>query len=69
MAKEINLDDTVYIISETDLSGRIIEANDDFVRISGYTREELIGKPHNILRHPYMPKEAFEEMWGHDSKR
>lgn len=64
MSKEINLDDTVYIISETDLKGFITKANEDFIRISGYSEEELIGRPHNILRHPCMPKETFEEMWS-----
>jgi len=51
------------IISETDLSGVITFANRKFVEISGYDRDELIGKPHNIIRHPDMPKAAFKEMW------
>jgi len=53
-----------YIISSTtDLKGRILEVSDAFCHISGYTREELVGKPHNVIRHPDMPKSAFKEMW------
>ena len=51
------------IISETDLKGIIVYANRKFCEISGYTSEELVGKPHNIIRHPDMPKAAFEKMW------
>ena len=53
-----------YIISSiTDLKGRIIDVSDAFCDISGYTREELIGKPHSIVRHPDMPKEVFRDLW------
>lgn len=55
--------DEVSIFSVTDEKGVIKEANKNFELISGYKREELIGKPHNIVRHPDMPKEAFKEMW------
>jgi len=51
------------IISRTDLSGKITYANETFCEISGYTQEELIGQPHNIVRHPDMPKEAFTDLW------
>ncbi len=51
------------IISRTDLEGIITHANDVFSKISGYSVDELIGKPHNILRHPDMPKSAFAHMW------
>lgn len=51
------------IISRTDLSGVITYANDTFAKISGYSSEELIGKSHNIVRHPDMPKSVFENMW------
>ena len=51
------------IISRTDLKGIITYANETFAHISGYEPEELIGKPHNILRHPDMPKSVFKELW------
>lgn len=51
------------IFSKTDLKGIITNVSDAFCKISGYTREELIGKPHNIVRHPDMPASAFKEIW------
>lgn len=51
------------IISETDPKGVITYANRKFCEISGYAPDELIGQPHNIIRHPDMPKEAFKKMW------
>ncbi|MGE4456779.1 MAG: PAS domain-containing protein [Arcobacteraceae bacterium] len=51
------------IISRTDLRGIITYANETFADISGYGVAELIGKPHSILRHPDMPRAAFEHMW------
>ena len=51
------------IISETDTKGVIIFANRKFCEIAGYTPAELIGQPHNIIRHPDMPKAAFAQMW------
>ncbi len=52
-----------YILSETDDKGLIIYANDLFCEMAGYTREELIGQPHNIVRHPDMPRIAFKGLW------
>ena len=52
-----------YIVSKTDLNGVITYANDGFSKISGYSSEELIGKPHNIVRHSDMPKSVYEKMW------
>lgn len=64
IANEIVLEETSILVSETDSKGRIVFADDTFVSISGYTLEELIGKPHNIIRHPDMPKAAFKALWG-----
>ncbi|MCF6201623.1 MAG: PAS domain-containing protein [Hydrogenimonas sp.] len=61
--KEIELDNTKYIESETDIHGNITDCNDYFAEISGYTKDELIGSPHNIVRHPDMPKIIFKELW------
>lgn len=52
------------IVTRTDAKGRIVHANEAFVQISGFTREELIGQPHNLVRHPDMPSEAFRDMWA-----
>jgi aerotaxis receptor len=51
------------IVSRTDLAGIITHANDAFIEMSAYSREELIGAPHHILRHPDMPKIAFKGLW------
>jgi aerotaxis receptor len=51
------------LISVTDLKGRITYCNTNFVNVSGFSREELLGQPHNIVRHPDMPEEAFRDMW------
>jgi len=52
------------LISTTDLQGNITYCNDAFIAISGYTREELIGSPHNLVRHPDMPPPVFGHMWA-----
>ena len=51
------------IVSTTDTKGRITHVNDDFVDISGFTRDEIIGQAHNIVRHPDMPPAAFQNLW------
>lgn len=51
------------LVSVTDLKGRITYCNPSFIGISGYSREELQGQPHNVIRHPDMPAEAFRDMW------
>ena len=63
MSKEIVLDDYAFLVSETDEKGIIIFANDDFCKIAEYDVDELIGKPHNIVRHKDMPKAAFKDLW------
>jgi methyl-accepting chemotaxis protein len=60
---EIKLTDATLIVSKTDLQGRITYINKDFLDISGFTEAELIGEPHNIVRHPDMPVEAFADFW------
>jgi aerotaxis receptor len=55
--------DGVFIYSQTDLRGIITEANEAFAHLSGYRVEEMVGKPHNLIRHPDMPKEAFADLW------
>lgn len=52
------------IISHTDSAGNIVYVNDEFVEYAGFPRSELIGKPHNVIRHPDMPKEAFRDFWA-----
>ncbi|MFP6561192.1 methyl-accepting chemotaxis protein [Paraburkholderia sp. B3] len=52
------------LVSATDLKGRIEYCNPAFIAVSGFSREELIGQPHNIIRHPDMPAVAFADMWS-----
>ncbi len=52
-----------FIVSMTDLRGVITYVNEEFIRVSGFTQEELIGQPQNLVRHPDMPPAAFEDMW------
>ncbi len=61
--EEIVLDPKRYIVSETDEKGKITFCNDYFMEVSGYSKEELIGKPHSIVRHPDMPKVVFKLLW------
>ena len=51
------------IISRTDVKGTITYANELFAKISGYSVKELVGKPHNVVRHPDMPRSVFKEIW------
>ena len=64
MSREVVLDKKTIIVSETDQNGRIVYVNNDFCNISGYTKDELIGKAHNIVRHRDMPKVAFRDLWN-----
>jgi methyl-accepting chemotaxis protein/aerotaxis receptor len=61
---EIEMSEGQLLVSKTDIHGRITFANRDFVELSGFDREELLGAPHNIVRHPHMPKEAFADLWA-----
>jgi PAS domain S-box-containing protein len=60
---EYPIHDDTLIVSKTDTKGRLKYFNDQFVAASGFTEAELIGQPHNIIRHPDMPTEAFEDLW------
>ncbi len=60
--KEVEYDGKV-MITETDKAGIITYANRKFIELTGYSKEDIIGSPHNINRHPVMPKAAFEELW------
>lgn len=57
------LDDDTTLMSTTDLHSYITHANDTFVTVSGYSLNELLAQPHNLVRHPDMPKAAFADMW------
>ncbi|WP_017444100.1 methyl-accepting chemotaxis protein [Gayadomonas joobiniege] len=63
--QEVQIADGQELVSTTDLRGVITYVNEAFCAVSGYSKEELIGKNHNIIRHPDMPKHAFSELWGH----
>ena len=60
---ETRLPENEFIYSCTDLKGRITEVNEAFCAVSGFTREELVGQPHNLVRHPDMPEDAFADLW------
>ena len=51
------------LVSVTDLKGRITYCNRAFITVSGFSRDELLGQPHNLVRHPDMPEEAFRDLW------
>jgi PAS domain S-box-containing protein len=61
---EVQMADGATIVTKTDLTGVITYANSDFIKISGFAEEELLGKNHNLVRHPDMPVEAFADMWA-----
>ncbi|WP_319412695.1 PAS domain-containing protein [uncultured Cohaesibacter sp.] len=56
-------DESKIIVSKTDLKGRVTYCNLQFVEICGYSEKEMLGQPHNIIRHPDMPRCVFELMW------
>ena len=61
--RNVDIAQDANILSTTDLGSSITYANQDFIDVSGYSREELLGAPHNLLRHPDMPSAAFAHMW------
>lgn len=62
--REFELPEGATLMSTTDPESHLLYANEAFVHVSGFTREELQGQPHNIVRHPDMPREAFADMWA-----
>ncbi|MBK9305841.1 MAG: MCP four helix bundle domain-containing protein [Nitrospira sp.] len=63
MNARVDIMNTTSIVSEANLKGEIISANDKFVEVSKYSKEELLGKPHNITRHSDVSKDVFKSMW------
>lgn len=61
--RENNYSDQITIVSTTDLKGATTHANQDFLDVSGFSQEELLGKNHNVVRHPDMPPAAFADLW------
>jgi len=62
--KEITFDENMFIVSKTDTKGRITYCNDTFIDICEYKEEELLGKPHNVIRHQDMPRFVFKLLWN-----
>jgi PAS domain S-box-containing protein len=62
-SREVSLGANELIITKTDTRGHITYANPVFMHIAGYTETQLLGQPHNIIRHPDMPRGAFRLMW------
>lgn len=60
---ELTFSDDKFIVSKTDLGGKITYGNELFISMSGYTEDELLHAPHNILRHPDMPATVFKLLW------
>lgn len=63
--RENDYSSQITIVSTTDLKGAVTHINQDFLDISGFTEEELVGKNHNVIRHPDMPPAAFADLWQH----
>ena len=62
--REFEFPDSATLMSTTDTQSHITYANAAFIEVSGFAREEIMGQPHNLVRHPDMPKEAFADMWA-----
>lgn len=63
MNREVVFEENEFIVSKTDLQGKITYGNELFIKISGYSEKELLGVSHNILRHKDMPKLIFKLLW------
>jgi len=62
-ASELKMKNDDLIVSKTDAKGKIVYCNDQFINFSGYRERELLGQPHNCIRHPEMPRSIFRKMW------
>ena len=60
---EYQIHDHTMIVSKTDIKGKITYINDQFIEVSGFSEAELLNQPHNVVRHPDMPSEAFTDLW------
>ena len=63
-ANRIDIGENDFLVSKTDLKGRITYCNRIFMKVAGYNESELLGKPHNIVRHPEMPRIIFKLLWS-----
>lgn len=63
LGEEVTFNDSEFIVSKTDIEGKIAYGNSLFIKISGFHEKELLGAPHNVLRHPDMPKAIFKLLW------
>ncbi|WP_149715424.1 PAS domain-containing protein [Campylobacter concisus] len=63
--KEHMVEESAFLVSKTDLKGRITYCNEPFLKIVGAKQAEVLGKPHNIVRHPDMPRAIFKLLWEH----
>ncbi len=63
-ANRIDIGSNDFLVSKTDLKGRITYCNQIFMKVAGYSEDELLGKPHNIVRHPDMPRIIFKLLWS-----
>lgn len=61
--RAVSFDENEFIVSKTDMRGRITYCNDVFVRVSGYSEAELLNAPHSLIRHPDMPRCVFKFLW------
>ena len=66
--REAAFPDDYILVSSTNVKGKITFVNDQFCEVAGYSREELMGKPHNMIRHPDVPPAAFSDMWSNLKK-
>jgi PAS domain S-box-containing protein len=68
-SKEIKLEENDFITSKTDLNGKITYCNESFIYFSGFDEADLINQPHNIIRHPDMPRAVYRMMWEYLQKQ